>query len=135
MRKLAGMTAFVLAFGVGAAVAGTHNDDDNDYEGRAAGQNTYFGFDLSPSGKRVSGITAYLHYDCEGKEGNVLLETKGELKVKDGEFSGKTTGESKVSATYKTEGKLGQNGRAKGTLKVTGTLGADTKCKAGTSTS
>ena len=122
----------LIALSAGNAFAGTPNDDDNDYEGRAEGQHTYFGFDLSANGKRVSGVTALLHYDCGGgKEGNLLIETEGELKVDDeGKFSGKTTGESKLDVTFKTSGKLGANGKAHGTIAAKGILGPDTKCPA-----
>ena len=131
MRALAATTAFVLAFGVGTAVAGTPNDDDNDYEGRIGGsEETYFGFDLSENGNRVNGITAHVHYKCGNEEGDLLVETDGGLRVdSDGRFSGKTTGESKVSVTYITSGKLVGDGRARGTLEAKGKFNGDTKCR------
>lgn len=130
MKRTISMALALVAATAGIAVAGDLNDDDNDYEGRVnQNEETYFGFDLSPNGKRVSGITAYLHYNCGGKQGNLIVETDGELKVdEDGKFSGKTKGQSKIDVTYKTTGKLRGGGKARGTIKASGALG-DTKCK------
>jgi hypothetical protein len=99
-------------------------DDDNDYEGRAEeSQNTYFGFDKA--GNKVSGITAYLHYECqENSGGQALQETQGSLRVRNGKFAGKTTrsfastkhGPPDTVVTYKTTGKLLPGGKAKGTI-------------------
>ena len=130
-RALFAGIAATVALGTGVATAGLPNDDDNDYEGRIEkNEETYFGFDLSNNGKRVSGITAHVHYNCEGKQGSLLIETEGELEVEHGKFSGKTKGESKVDATYITEGRLIDGGKAKGTVEIKGRFGANTKCKA-----
>lgn len=136
MRRalLAGLAAaFALSAGVAVAGGGLPNDDDNDYEGRIEkNEETYFGFDLSNDGKRVSGITAQVHYQCEsGKNGTLLVESDGGLKVKDGKFSGKTSAESKLDPlTYTTSGTLGEDGKAKGTFKAKGFLGGSDPCRA-----
>jgi hypothetical protein len=132
MRSLAAAIAFVLSLSVGIAVAGMPNDDENDYEGRMKkDEETYFGFDLSNDGKTVKGITAHLFYRCEsGKKGSITVETKGGLKVKDGAFEGKTTGESKGLAIYQTAGKLKDEGKANGTLEAKLRLGGGDLCTA-----
>ena len=130
--RTAGLTTLVAvaALSAATAIAAAPNDDDNDFEGRIdKSEETYFGFDLSNNGKKVTGVTAYLRYQCEGKSGSLLIETEGELKVEDGRFSGKTKGESKVDATYKTEGKLSNNGTAKGTIKATGVFENTFDCR------
>jgi hypothetical protein len=133
MKRIAAVLATFAALGSGVATAGQTNDDDNDYEGRVGGdEQTYFGFDLSPDGDRVKGITAYLHYNCGGsKEGSLLVETEGGLKLDgDRKFSGKTKGESKLDPiVYNVTGKLGSGGKAHGTLKAKGNLGEIT-CRA-----
>ena len=136
MKKTAFATLAVLvALGATGAVAGTPNDDDNDYEGWVSGKkdSTYFGFDLSENGRRVNGVTAYLFYRCEGGEaGSLLVESEGGLRVNnDGEFSGTTTGSSKLDPlTYETTGTLLDDGRAKGTIKAKGKLAPGVTCKA-----
>ena len=134
MKKALSISLALIAMaGAGVASAGpTSNDDDNDYEGRIDERNkTYFGFDLSANGNRVNGITAFLHYVCEGgKSGNLLLETDGGLRVRDDEFSGKTSGQNKLDVTYTTTGRLGADGRASGSLKAKGVLEGVAKCRA-----
>jgi hypothetical protein len=132
MRTLAATIAFVLALGVGIAVAAGLSDDENDYEGRAAGQDTYFGFDLANNGNKVKNITASLHYFCApGMEGTLLVETDGALKVdEDGKFEGKTGAESKGFVTYKTSGQFGSHGKAAGTIKAKTELEPGVVCQA-----
>ena len=122
--------AAAAALSAATAIAAAPNDDDNDFEGRInKSEETYFGFDLSNNGKKVTGVTAYLRYQCQGKGGSLLIETEGELKVEDGKFSGKTNGESKLDVTYKTEGKLRNDGTAKGTIKATAVFNNTFDCR------
>jgi hypothetical protein len=129
MKRVLAMTvAGVFTLGTGIAFAGS----DNDYEGRVKGtDDTYVGFNLSNDGKKVKKITGYFHFKCNnGKEGSVPARTKGELKVKDGKFEGKTKGPSKGTMIFETTGKLGKDGKAHGTIEATLKVSDELTCTA-----
>ena len=123
------LTVAALAAFSFACVAQAGDIADNQYQGRVEKTpGSYFGFNVKKQHgvKRVKRVAAYLPYHCRGQTEplRVYSEADGSLKLKpDGSFAGKLKatqflgrGGTGPRGTYELEGKIGDNGVAKGRI-------------------
>jgi hypothetical protein len=131
-RRTSGAVA-VLAGGAlaASAIAGAPGPPDNEYEGRAEGDNTtYVGFDVvKRNGQRkVKAVSALLHYECQsGSGGSAFIRAQGGIKVNgEGRFAGTVRSDELPTreaarggasgTSYLFKGRLRSEGRAKGRI-------------------